>query len=81
VRPEDVEVGNAGRADFAGQVVLVSPLGSEQHLNVQVGDVELIVRAPKETPFVIGDQLGLSIDPRRLHLFDATSDQALTASP
>jgi hypothetical protein len=29
----------------------------------------------------IGDQLGLSIDTRRLHLFDAASEQALAASP
>jgi multiple sugar transport system ATP-binding protein len=81
VRPEDVEVGSAGPADLAGQVVLVSPLGSEQHVNVQVGDVELIVRAPKEARLAIGDRIGLTIDPRRLHLFDAASDQALAVAP
>jgi multiple sugar transport system ATP-binding protein len=81
VRPEDVEVASAGPAGLAGQVVLVSPLGSEQHVNVQVGDVELIVRAPKEARLAIGDQVGLWVEPRRLHLFDAASDQALAASP
>jgi len=46
-----------------------------------MGDVELIVRASKEARIAIGDQIGLTIDPRRLHLFDAASDQALAASP
>ena len=79
VRPEDVEIGRS--ADLSGQVALISPLGSEQHVNVQMGDVELIVRASKEARIAIGDQIGLTIDPRRLHLFDAASDQALAASP
>jgi multiple sugar transport system ATP-binding protein len=81
VRPEDVEVASVGPADLVGQVVLVSPLGSEQHVNVQLGDVELIVRAPKEARLAIGDRIGLTIDPRRLHLFDAASDRALAAAP
>jgi len=81
VRPEDVEVGSAGPADLAGQIVLVSSLGSEQHVNVQVDDVELIVRAPKEARLAVGDQIGLKVDPRRLHLFDAASDRVLAASP
>jgi multiple sugar transport system ATP-binding protein len=81
VRPEDVEIASAGPADLAGQVVLVSPLGSEQHINVQLGDVELIVRAAKEERLAIGDRVGLTVDPRRLHLFDAVSEQALAASP
>jgi multiple sugar transport system ATP-binding protein len=81
VRPEDVEVREAGPSDLSGQVVLVSPLGSEQHVNVQVGDVELIVRAPKEARLAIGDQVGLKVEPRRLHLFDAASDQALAPAP
>jgi multiple sugar transport system ATP-binding protein len=81
VRPEDVEVREAGPADLSGQVVLVSPLGSEQHVNVKLGDVELIVRAPKEARLAIGDRVGLTVDPRRLHLFDAASDQALAPAP
>jgi len=80
VRPEDVEVASAAPGDLAGQVVLVSPLGSEQHVNVQVADVELIVRAPKEARLAIGDRIGLTVDPRRLHLFDLASDQTLAAS-
>jgi hypothetical protein len=48
---------------------------------VQLGDVEIIVRAPKEARLAIGDRVGLKVDPRRLHLFDAASDQAFVAAP
>ena len=37
LRAEDVEVGAIRPGDLSGQVVLVSPLGSEQYVNVQVG--------------------------------------------
>ena len=57
--------------------MLVSPLGSEQHVNVQVGDVELIVRAPKDARIATGDQIGIAVEPRRLHLFDAATDETL----
>jgi multiple sugar transport system ATP-binding protein len=80
VRPEDAEIASTGAADLGGQVVLVSPLGSEQHVNVQLDDVELIVRAPKEALLAVGDRVGLRIDPRRLHLFDVASEQALAAA-
>ena len=80
LRPEDVEIGAIGPGDPSGQVVLVSPLGSEQHVNVQMGDVELIVRAPKEARIAIGDRINIAIEPRRLHLFDASTDETLADS-
>ena len=60
--------------------MLVSPLGSEQHVNVQVDGIELIVRAPKEARIAIGDHIGVAIEPRRLHLFDASTDETLAGS-
>jgi multiple sugar transport system ATP-binding protein len=80
LRAEDVEIGAIRPGDMSGQVVLVSPLGSEQHVSVQVGDIKLIVRAPKEARIAIGDQIGVVIEPRRLHLFDASTDESLAAS-
>ena len=79
IRPEDAEIGAMGHGDLSGQAVLVSPLGSEQHVNVQVGDVELIVRAPKEARIAIGDRINIAIEPRRLHLFDASTDETLAS--
>ncbi len=67
-----------GRPGLSGVAALVSPLGSEQHVNVAVGDVELIVRVPKEARIAVGDRVELALDPRRLHLFDAATDESLT---
>jgi multiple sugar transport system ATP-binding protein len=77
LRAEDFEIGGGRGPSLKGQVVLVSPLGSEQHVNVQVGDVELIVRFPKEARVKAGDRIDLGLDPRRLHLFDAATDESL----
>jgi multiple sugar transport system ATP-binding protein len=80
LRAEDVEIAAVRPADLSGQAVLVAPLGSEQHVNVQVGDIELVVRAPKEARIAIGDQIDMAIEPRRLHLFDAATDETLAGS-
>jgi multiple sugar transport system ATP-binding protein len=77
LRAEDVEVGTLRPGSMSGQAVLVSPLGSEQHVNVQVGDVELVVRAAKEQRIASGDRIDLAIDPQRLHLFDASTNETL----
>src|SRR5262249_33574972 len=67
LRPEDLRVGSGG---FECAVELVSPLGSEQFVNVRAGDVELIVRLDKDMTVVPGDRVVLNTDPRRLHVFD-----------
>jgi multiple sugar transport system ATP-binding protein len=80
LRPEDVEPA-AGRApDLEGVVALVSPLGSEQHVNLAVGDSELVLRLDKGVRVAAGDRLGLVVAPGRLHLFDAESELSLATS-
>jgi multiple sugar transport system ATP-binding protein len=79
LRSEDVEIGPARGGDLSGQAVLISPLGSEQHVNLQVDGVELIVRAPKEARIAVGDRIDIAIEPRRLHLFDASTDETLAS--
>jgi multiple sugar transport system ATP-binding protein len=76
LRAEDVEIGTARSPGVTGLVVLISPLGSEQHVNIQAGDVELVVRFPKEARVAVGDRIDIGFDPRRLHLFDAGSDES-----
>jgi multiple sugar transport system ATP-binding protein len=75
VRPEDLRVGGG----LGAVVELVSPLGSEQFVNVRVADVELVVRLDKDLNVAPGDRLELRPDPRRLHVFDRPSGQSLTA--
>jgi multiple sugar transport system ATP-binding protein len=79
LRPEDVEPAAGRTPDLEGVVVLVSPLGSEQHVNLAIGDGELVLRLDKGVRVAAGDRLGLVVAPDRLHLFDAASEQSLAS--
>jgi multiple sugar transport system ATP-binding protein len=74
LRPEDVEPAAGRTPTLEGRVALVSPLGSEQHINLVSGDQEFVLRLNKEVSLGVGDRLGVVIDPRRLHLFDAETE-------
>ena len=78
LRPEDVVAPAPGLARLDARVELVSPLGSETHLDVVgEGGVKLTLRVPKEWRAAVGDQIGFGIDPARLHLFDRASELRL----
>jgi multiple sugar transport system ATP-binding protein len=77
IRPEDCAPAEGGPADIEGRVTLVSPLGSEQHVNLAVGNAELVFRLDKGLRVAPGDALALRIQRERLHLFDAESEERL----
>jgi multiple sugar transport system ATP-binding protein len=78
LRPEDVGAPGEGLARIAARVELVSPLGSETHLEVLAeGGVPLTLRAPKEWRAREGETLSVGLDPARLHLFDRATEQRL----
>ena len=71
VRPEDIRLtASDARPDFTANVMLVERLGAETYLNVRSGDDALLVRVPGDMPIKIGEAVGLTLDPRALHLFD-----------
>jgi ABC-type sugar transport system ATPase subunit len=73
VRPEDVHLANEGDDGAARFEVAVSePLGAETHLVLRAGDVELRVRAPGFDPRPPGTAIHVTIDAKRMHLFEAT---------
>jgi multiple sugar transport system ATP-binding protein len=75
LRPEDVGAPADGLATFDAKVDLVSPLGSETHLETRAdGDVPLTLRVPKEWRAREGDSVRFGVDPARLHLFDRASE-------
>jgi multiple sugar transport system ATP-binding protein len=80
LRSEDVDIFGNRDSGCLARVALVSPLGSEQHVNVQTGDVEVVVRAPKEARIVIGDQLCLAADPHHIHLFDPSTEMTIKSA-
>jgi multiple sugar transport system ATP-binding protein len=68
IRPEDIEIGESATA-LRGTVEMISNIGSEKYLHVDLGNVHLTVRAPKEAVFQPGQSIFLTIDPERLHIF------------
>jgi multiple sugar transport system ATP-binding protein len=78
VRPEDLKVGGG---ELQAVAELVSPLGSEQYVNVRASDIEMILRVEKDTAVAPGDRMAVGFDPRRLHVFDKASGLSLTALP
>ena len=78
LRPEDVCAPEPGLTILDARVELVSPLGSETHLDVLApGDVPLTLRVPKEWRAREGELIRFGIDPACLHLFDRASEQRL----
>ncbi|MGG5823463.1 ABC transporter ATP-binding protein [Falsiroseomonas sp. HW251] len=80
LRPEDIARPAEAPARIAARVDLVSPLGSETHVEVSApGDSSMVLRVPKEWPVREGEALEVGLDPARLHLFDRASGQRLAA--
>ncbi|NEU57774.1 ABC transporter ATP-binding protein [Halorussus sp. MSC15.2] len=82
VRPEDVAVAptldrQTAVGTFTGEVVVHEPLGESLLLHVDVGGDELQVKAEPRLDVHPGDEVELGVDPERLHLFDATSGEAV----
>ncbi len=67
VRPEDVQICADG--DFAGEVVLVEPLGVETIVYIQAQKQRLLSIAAGMSPHRIGESVRFRLDPQRLHLF------------
>jgi multiple sugar transport system ATP-binding protein len=78
VRPEDLRVSPAG--DLHAVVELVSPLGSEQYVNIRIAGIEMMLRLENHQKVAPGDALQLSVDQRLLHLFDRKTGESLTAA-
>ncbi len=82
IRPEDIAVAGektrAGRRWSACTVVSAEQLGAEALLHLRTAaDARVVVRLlPGRLP-VRGDQVDLSLDPTRLHFFDAATGEAL----
>ena len=81
IRPEDLTVDQGQEcATIALAVVAIEALGPEVILIGSLGDnmlSEIAARMPRDFRAPIGSQVRLSLDPSRIHLFDATTTKAL----
>ena len=79
IRAEDVDE-RAEPADgevVAGTVTSVMPVGSDQFLGLKVEGEELYFRVNKDLRHDYGDQIKLSANTARLHVFDAETEASL----
>jgi multiple sugar transport system ATP-binding protein len=80
VRPEALRVATAAdpaERVFESTVEVVEPLGNEILLDVRVGASLMVARVDPATRVKVRDAVRLSVDPERLHFFDAETEAAI----
>ena len=78
IRPEDVRI-ELGADGIPAAVYATEPLGGETVVDVTIGDRVLKVLAPPALHLEAGSPVRVSLDPRRLHVFDGEGDAVLSA--
>jgi multiple sugar transport system ATP-binding protein len=78
IRPEDVRI-ERGAEGIAASVYATEPLGGETVIDVTIGDRVVKVIAPPTLQLEPGSPVRVTLDPRRLHLFDGAGDTILSA--
>ena len=76
VRPDDLHAENSNPI-MTGQVTVREPLGSETLIYVDTPSGDIIAKADGRTPPEVGETVKLGADPANLHVFDATTGEAL----
>jgi multiple sugar transport system ATP-binding protein len=79
IRPEAVRIANGAADDysFATAVDVVEPLGNEILLNFRAGGVPMVARVDPGVRVKAHENIRFSLDPERLHFFDAKTETAI----
>ncbi len=77
LRPEDITVAAADAGDVEADVYAVELTGEAVLVTAILGGQRLIAKADRAWRAEIGSRIGLRLDPRRQHLFDAASGKRL----
>jgi len=84
VRPEDVVDANITHDfdvtdynSFVAEVEVVEPMGSEIYLYLAEKDHQMIARVEAESKAQVGDNITLGIDLRKIHIFDAETEEVI----
>ena len=72
VRPEHVTVCGLGEGIGDAEVRVVEPLGSETLVHLDAGGQPVVARVPGLFEVPDGQRIGLRVDAKRLHFFDAS---------
>jgi multiple sugar transport system ATP-binding protein len=80
LRPEAFAPADDGRpVDIETTIHLVEPLGSDTLVFFDLGGAEVIARLPPAPHLQEGRTIALTVDPERMHLFDAESERRIDA--
>src|SRR6266511_3233416 len=71
VRPEHVGLCAVDKGAGNGDVLMVEPRGNETIVHLNVGGQPLVARLPGLVDVQLGTRVGVKLDRRQLHLFDA----------
>ncbi|WP_424004810.1 ABC transporter ATP-binding protein [Haloarcula salina] len=82
VRPEEMTIVPASDGDFSAEVTVFEQIGAYNiiHLSVDGLDEGIVAQVDGSKHFDAGDVVGVEIDPKYVHLFDA-SDEAVYNPP
>ncbi|QEN85222.1 sn-glycerol-3-phosphate ABC transporter ATP-binding protein UgpC [Labrys sp. KNU-23] len=80
IRPSDIQVVPDGTPGHDASIEVTEYLGSEALLNLRIGEQELCAQIPASSrPSSDRQSIRVNFDPRHLHVFDATSGEAIRA--
>src|SRR5213079_1611350 len=71
VRPEDVRLSAPDQGMATAEVRVVEPLGADTLIHLDAGGHRVVARVGGFSDFRPGDRVGVTLDRRHLHLFDA----------
>jgi ABC-type sugar transport system ATPase subunit len=75
VRPEHLTLVAPDQGVAVADVRVVEPLGAETLIRMDAGGQALVARAPGIPDWRPGDRVGVKMDPKHLHLFDAAGER------
>jgi multiple sugar transport system ATP-binding protein len=76
IRPEAIVIDPSSPTKM--RIELVEPTGAETHLFGRLGGADVAAVVRDRVGFALGAEIGVSVDPTRLHLFDPTSEARLS---
>jgi multiple sugar transport system ATP-binding protein len=79
VRPEDVSIVASGQG-IPAQVYATEPLGGETVVDITVAGRVMKALAPPTLDLAVDDSVGMSLDPKRLHVFDEAGTAIVSAA-
>ncbi len=72
IRPQYLVQAASGQAVFSGRVEVIERLGTETVVNLKINDAERVLMSiSQDLAFDIGQDVGVSFDPEKAHLFTA----------